>query len=327
MAQGDGFVRAKDHGLESVVSQGGTNVSGGQRQRLCIARALVAQPKVYLFDDSFSALDVATDARLRAALKGTTKDATVIIVAQRVSTIIEADQILVMEHGQIVARGTHEQLLESSETYQEIVNSQDRGGGSGMSPDEKPSPTAAGPDPVTAPTAAAAAEAEAEILEEQFKPGEADGDMTGTPANKAQHFWPSAKRLFGLLKPEKASIALVLAMVVVAVVLNVIAPKVLGNAMDVIFNGAIGMNLPAGASQAEVIAGLRAQGQDQFADLLSGMELVPGVGIDFQLLGNLILLVLGMYVVSSLFMWLQGWLLNRIVMRVVSTCAGMWKPS
>ncbi|HXF03383.1 MAG TPA: ABC transporter ATP-binding protein, partial [Arthrobacter sp.] len=89
-----------------------------------IARALVARPKVYLFDDSFSALDVATDARLRAALKGTTKDATVIIVAQRVATIIEADQILVLEHGQIVARGTHEELLESSETYQEIVDSQ-----------------------------------------------------------------------------------------------------------------------------------------------------------------------------------------------------------
>jgi ATP-binding cassette subfamily B protein len=124
VAQGEGFVRAKKDGLQSRVAQGGTNVSGGQRQRLCIARALVAKPKVYVFDDSFSALDVATDARLRAALKEQTSDATVIIVAQRVSTITEADQILVLEHGQIVARGTHEQLLGTSPTYQEIVQSQ-----------------------------------------------------------------------------------------------------------------------------------------------------------------------------------------------------------
>ncbi|WP_336714091.1 ABC transporter ATP-binding protein [Arthrobacter sp. USHLN218] len=123
VAQAD-FVLEGEDGLQSRVSQGGTNVSGGQRQRLCIARALVAKPKVYLFDDSFSALDVATDARLRAALKARTKDATVIIVAQRVATIRDADQILVMEHGQIVDRGTHEELLETSPTYQEIVESQ-----------------------------------------------------------------------------------------------------------------------------------------------------------------------------------------------------------
>ncbi len=124
IAQAKGFVEAREGALESSISQGGTNVSGGQRQRLCIARAIVSRPDIYLFDDSFSALDVSTDARLRAALVEPTKDATVIIVAQRVSTITGADQILVLEHGEIVARGTHEELLESSPTYQEIVSSQ-----------------------------------------------------------------------------------------------------------------------------------------------------------------------------------------------------------
>jgi ATP-binding cassette subfamily B protein len=124
LAQGEEFVRDKPLELEEPIAQGGTNVSGGQRQRLCIARALVARPRVYLFDDSFSALDVATDARLREGLADATSDATVIIVAQRVSTIMGADQILVLDNGVIVDRGTHDQLLESSETYREIVESQ-----------------------------------------------------------------------------------------------------------------------------------------------------------------------------------------------------------
>lgn len=124
VAQGEDFVRGKDLGLDEPVSQGGTSVSGGQRQRLSIARALVAKPRIYLFDDSFSALDVATDARLRAALPEATAGATTIIVAQRVSTITEADQILVVEGGEIVGRGTHDQLLASNEVYQEIVRSQ-----------------------------------------------------------------------------------------------------------------------------------------------------------------------------------------------------------
>lgn len=111
--------------LDMHIAQGGTNVSGGQRQRLSIARMLVARPLVYLFDDSFSALDVLTDAAVRSGMHEYTAEATTIIVAQRVSSIVDADQILVMDAGRVVARGTHEELLESSETYREIVESQE----------------------------------------------------------------------------------------------------------------------------------------------------------------------------------------------------------
>jgi ATP-binding cassette subfamily B multidrug efflux pump len=124
IAQADDFVREMPDGLDSPITQGGTNVSGGQRQRLAIARAVIRRPEIYLFDDSFSALDLATDARLRAALRPVTRDSTVLIVAQRVSTIRDADQILVMEDGAVVGRGTHHSLLADCATYQEIVASQ-----------------------------------------------------------------------------------------------------------------------------------------------------------------------------------------------------------
>jgi ATP-binding cassette, subfamily B, multidrug efflux pump len=124
VAQAEDFVRQMPGQLEASISQGGTNVSGGQRQRLSIARALVKRPEIYVFDDSFSALDVATDARLRAALKRETADAAVIIVGQRVATIADADKIVVLEHGEIVGCGTHEELLASCATYVEIVDSQ-----------------------------------------------------------------------------------------------------------------------------------------------------------------------------------------------------------
>ena len=124
IAQAKDFVSAMAGGLESAISQGGTNVSGGQRQRLAIARALVRSPQVYLFDDSFSALDYGTDAALRAALPEVTEDATVIIVAQRVSTIRDAHRIVVVDEGRVVGIGTHRTLMADNETYREIVLSQ-----------------------------------------------------------------------------------------------------------------------------------------------------------------------------------------------------------
>lgn len=124
VAQAADFVRAMPGGLEARIEQGGANVSGGQRQRLSIARALVRRPEIYVFDDSFSALDLATDARLRAALRPFTRDAAVVIVAQRVSTIVDADVILVLEDGQLVGRGTHDELVATCPTYAEIVESQ-----------------------------------------------------------------------------------------------------------------------------------------------------------------------------------------------------------
>ena len=134
IAQARDFVEAMPEGLDAPIAQGGTNVSGGQRQRLAIARALIRRPEIYLFDDSFSALDLATDARLRAALRpGHPPTRPCVIVAQRVSTIIDADLILVLEDGGVVGRGTHDELLE---TLRDLPGDRrvpaDRGGG-GMS--------------------------------------------------------------------------------------------------------------------------------------------------------------------------------------------------
>ena len=124
IAQAEDFVRAMPEGLNATIAQGGSNVSGGQRQRLAIARALIRRPEIYLFDDSFSALDLATDARLRAALAPYVKEAVVVVVAQRVSTIRNADKIMVLEDGDCEGFGTHDELLATCETYQEIVSSQ-----------------------------------------------------------------------------------------------------------------------------------------------------------------------------------------------------------
>jgi ATP-binding cassette subfamily B protein len=123
-AQADDFVAELAEGLDAPVSQGGTNFSGGQRQRLAIARAVIRRPEIYLFDDAFSALDLATDARLRAALRPITRESAVLVVAQRVSTIVDADQIVVLEDGVVVGIGRHDELVQTCPTYAEIVLSQ-----------------------------------------------------------------------------------------------------------------------------------------------------------------------------------------------------------
>jgi ABC-type multidrug transport system, ATPase and permease components len=124
VAQATDFINGMDDGYEHLIAQGGTNVSGGQKQRLSIARALVRKPEIYIFDDSFSALDFKTDARLRAALKKETLKSTVILVAQRVATVMDADRIIVLDEGKIAGIGTHKELLNSCKVYSEIVSSQ-----------------------------------------------------------------------------------------------------------------------------------------------------------------------------------------------------------
>ena len=139
----------------------------------------------------------------------------------------------------------------------------------------------------------------------------------GRPVEKSLNFLPSLKRLLGHLAPERMILSLVVLLAVVGVFMNVLGPKILGMATDVIFTGVIGKNLPSGASKEQVIAALRAQGNDKYADMLERLNVIPGLGIDFMLLGELLLLALGLYLVASLFLWLQGYLLNGAVQRSI----------
>ncbi|MEJ4099658.1 ABC transporter ATP-binding protein [Corynebacterium mastitidis] len=154
-----------------------------------------------------------------------------------------------------------------------------------------------------------------EILDLQEKVG-AD-QWSGSAPRQAKNFRVGAARLLGLLSPYKARLTLVLALISVSVALNVYAPRVTGYAMDAIFAGALGSRLPQGASKEDVVAGLRAEGQDAFADMLARTDAIPGVGIDFSRLGALIALIAALYLVASVFMWLEGYILNRLVMRAV----------
>ncbi|SMX73954.1 ABC transporter ATP-binding protein [Brevibacterium antiquum] len=153
--------------------------------------------------------------------------------------------------------------------------------------------------------------------EEYLSQGD-DGDMfSDTPAKKAKHFWPSVKRLFGLMAAEKLGLINVVLLVIGSVVLTVIAPKVLGKAMDIVYSGVIGSQMPAGANIDDIIAGARAEGRDDFANMLATADVVPGQGVDFTALGQIIIIVLLMYLVASMLMWAQGYILNALVMRVV----------
>ncbi len=156
-----------------------------------------------------------------------------------------------------------------------------------------------------------------EELYPEYQPTGEDDMFGGAPAKKAEHFWPSVKRLVGLLRPERVMFSLVIVLVIGSVVLTVIAPKILGQAMDVIFNGVIGSQLPANIPLDAQIQAQRAAGNPQFADMLTKADIVPGTGINFIELSHLIVLVLALYTVASILMWLQGYLLNALVMRVV----------
>ena len=124
IAQSDDFIEAKPEGYNAPISQGGTNVSGGQKQRLSIARAIAKKPEILIFDDSFSALDYKTDVTLRRELKKQTTDTTTLIVAQRISTILHADLVIVLDYGKIAGKGTHKELMENCEVYRQIAKSQ-----------------------------------------------------------------------------------------------------------------------------------------------------------------------------------------------------------
>ena len=158
---------------------------------------------------------------------------------------------------------------------------------------------------------------DAEINEFGESVGTMDGFGGDAAPRKAKAFWPSAKRMIGLLAPQKAALVVVFALVIASVVLNVIAPRVLGQAMDVIFGGVISKKMPSGISKEQAIEAARAQGQDKFADMLASVDLVPGQGIDFTKLGHYLLIVLAMYLASVVFMWLEGRILNSLVMRVI----------
>ena len=289
IAQARDFVEAMPQGLETPIAQGGTNVSGGQRQRLSIARALVVKPEIYLFDDSFSALDLATDARLRAALRPLTRDATVVIVAQRVSTIIDADQIVVLEDGGIVGVGTHDELLESCPTYGRSSSPSSRRRrrhehgehhrGDRARGRRGGEPRRAGRPPVPP---------------RRLPPGGARGHGPmagmGMPAEKSMTFGPSARRLIGRLRPRAgARRRWCCCWPWSASSSPWSGPRSSAAPPTSSSPASSASSCPRAARRPRRSQGARASGNSNFADMLARMDVVPGRGIDFTALGQVLL--------------------------------------
>ena len=307
VAQARDFVEDMPGGLEAPIAQGGTNVSGGQRQRLSIARALVRQPEIYLFDDSFSALDLATDARLRAALRPQTAEATVVIVSQRVSTITDADQIIVLDDG------ASSDLVATTSCWRPArPTSRSSSPNSRRRRRHERAPNAAARHRHGSRPPAAVGERRRAPMRGGFRSlgrrrhaGREVDDLRAVGAPPERRLRPERRGWSrSSCSPSPASV-------------------VRGRAEDPRprdrpdLRGRRSARACRPASTRPTVASGARGASNNFADLIAGMDVVPGQGIDFGALGHVLLLALGLYVAASVFGWMQGYLLNGVVQRTV----------
>ena len=246
------------------VAQGGINFSGGQRQRLAIARAVIRRPAVYLFDDAFSALDVHTEARVRASLREISGNATTIVVTQRISTASAADQVVVIDAGKVVGAGTHESLLADCPTYAEFADSQSLSAGVHGTVNRAPALRLIKRLGAAAPAGRGG-----------------DDARNHRNRNRSRRSTGSGPRDRSVVQRRDRS------------------------------------GLPAGITKQQAIAAARRHGDNAFADLLSGMNVVPGRGVDFAAVGRTLCLALTLYLVAALLLWVQARLLNVTVQRTM----------